>query len=88
MSLITGKSYKVLDKWVLTCSTASIVYLITCRRCDIQYVEETGQPLRKRMSNHRASIKNLQPQPFYKHFNSDGHSLDYLIVQPIEKVEL
>ena len=40
------------------------------------------------MSNHRASIKNLQPQPLYKHFISDGHSLDDLIVQPIEKVEL
>ena len=40
------------------------------------------------MNNHRASIKNLQPQPLYKHFNSDGHFLEDLTVQPMEKVEL
>ena len=68
-SSITCSSYKVLDKEALTCSATSIVYLI--RHCCIQYVGETGQPLRNRMSNHRASIKNPQPQPLYKYFNSD-----------------
>ena len=82
-SSITGRSYKVLGKQALSCSTTSVVYLITCRRCGIQYVGETGQQLRSRMNNHRASIKNLQPQPLYKHFNSDGHSLEDLTMQPI-----
>jgi len=40
------------------------------------------------MSNHRNRIKSLQPQPLYKHFNSDGHSLDDLTIQPIEEVVL
>ena len=87
-STITGRSYKVLGNQALSCSTTSVVYLITCRRCGIQYVGETGQQLRKRMNNHRASIRNLQPQPIYKHFNSDGHSLEDLTMQPIERVEL
>ena len=78
----------MLGKQALSCGTTSVVYLITCRRCGIQYVGETGQQLRSRMNNHRASIKNLQPQPLYKHFNSDGHSLEDLTMQPIEKVEL
>ena len=79
-SSITGRSYKVLGKQVLSCS---VVYLITCRRCSIQYVGETGQQHRSRMNNHRASI---QPLPLYKHFNSGGRSLEDLTMQPIEKV--
>ena len=31
-------------------------------------------------------MKSLKPQPLYKHFNSDGHSLEDVIVQPIEEV--
>ena len=57
-------------------------------KCGIQYVGETGRPtrLKRRMSNHRNRIKSLQPQPLYKHYNSDGHSLDDLTIQPIEEV--
>ena len=40
------------------------------------------------MNNHRNRIKSLQPQPLYKHFSSDGHSLDDLTIQPIEEVML
>ena len=40
------------------------------------------------MSNHRNRIKSLQPQPLYKHLNSDGHSQDDLTIQPIEEVVL
>ena len=85
-SSISGRAYKVLGTQALTCNTKSIVYLITCKKCGIQYVGETGQQLKRRMSNHRNRIKSLQPQPIYKHFNSDGHSLGDLTIQPIEEV--
>ena len=87
-SSISGKTYKVLGTQAMSCNTTSVVYLITCKRCGIQYVGETGQELRRRMNNHRNRIKSLQPQPLYKHFNSDGHSLDDLTIQPIEEVVL
>ena len=78
----------MLGTQAMSCNTTSVVYLITCKRCGIQYVGEMGQELRRRMNNHRNRIKNLQPQPLYKHFNSDGHSLDDLTIQPIEEVVL
>ena len=78
----------MLGTQALTCNTMSIVYLFTCKKCGIQYVGETGQQLKRRMSNHRNRVKSLQPQPLYKHFNSDGHSLDDLTIQPIEEVVL
>ena len=77
-----------INEQTLSRNLKSIVYLITCKKCGIQYVGETGQQLKRRMSNHRNRVKRLQPQPLYKHFNSDGHSLDDLPIQPIEEVVL
>ena len=42
----------------LNCSTFNCIYLITCFRCGLQYVEETVQSLRDRFSGHRAGMKN------------------------------
>ena len=85
-SSVTGKSYKVIGTEELSCDSAGVVYLITCKRCGLQYVGETSQALKRRMNNHRASIRSLQPQFLYKHFNSNGHSADDVEIQPIEKI--
>lgn len=37
----------------LTYTTKNIIYLNTCSKCDLQYIEETGQTLKKRISQHR-----------------------------------
>ena len=68
--------------------TENIIYLITCRKCGIQYVGETGQSLRKRLNNHRNRLKKLSCQYLYQHFNSDGHTEDDINIVPIEEVEL
>ena len=39
----------------LSCNSANLVYLRTCRGCGVQYVGETVQPLRVRMNQHRSS---------------------------------
>ena len=39
----------------LSCNSKNLVYLLTCRGCNIQYVGETLQPLHKRMNTHRNS---------------------------------
>ena len=53
------------QKRCLTCPALDSNNLITCKRCGIQYVGETGQQLKRRMNNHRNRIKSLQPQPLY-----------------------
>ena len=72
----------------MNCGTENIIYLITCRKCGIQYVGETGQSLRKGLNNHRNRLKKLSCQYLYQHFNSDGHTEDDINIVPIEAVEL
>jgi len=35
------------------CASRNVVYLITCKKCGLQYVGETSCMLRERLSNHR-----------------------------------
>ena len=59
-SNVTKRSYEVVSNSAsMTCISESVVYLITCNRCGIQYVGETGQKLRNRLNNHRSSLKRL-----------------------------
>ena len=70
----------------MTYISESVVYLITCNRCGIQYVGETGQKLRNRLNNHRNSLRRL-PNPYlYHHFSSDGHTEGDISIMPIEEV--
>ena len=44
------RSYSCLSKWV--------VYVVTCRLCNIQYTGQTTQEMRKRHYGHRSEIRN------------------------------
>ena len=46
-SSVTGERFKL--KLRASCKTSNVIYLIQCRRCGLQYVGETGQPLHSRM---------------------------------------
>ena len=87
MSNVTQKCYKVINhSGSLTCGTDNLIYLISCKRCGIQYVGETGQTLRKRLNNHRNRLKYMTNLYLYHHFNSDGHSEKDISIKPIEKI--
>jgi hypothetical protein len=64
------------------CESSNVVYIITCKRCQIQYIGETKNKLLTRMTLHRSEIKNKahlrvsqQDKPVSRHFNSDGHTI-------------
>ena len=85
----TGKKYNVKSREdVLTCATKNVIYLISCKKCGIQYVGETSQALRNRMNNHRQKLSQICDLFLYKHFCSNGHSIDDLAIMPIEEVFL
>ena len=67
----------------LTCSSSNIIYLITCKRCNLQYVGETLQTLKKRMNGHRSGIKSKVDNILYNHFQGPC-SFEDISVQPIE----
>ena len=79
-----GQCFRV--RHPFTCNSSGIIYVITCIRCRKQYVGQTMKSLRERISQHRSSIKMNQPRYISKHFNLDGHNIQHLKVQIIDKV--
>lgn len=83
----TNRTYKVISKnEVMTCGTKNVIYLISCRRCGIQYIGETSQALRNRMNNHRQRLSKSCDLFLYKQFSTYGHCEDDMLVMPIEEV--
>ena len=56
-SNVTNKKYTVINNTneMLNCHSQNIIYLITCKGCNIQYVGETVTRLSERMNVHRTS---------------------------------
>ena len=64
-------------EFAASCKPSTIIYLITCRRCDQQYVGEAGQPLHRRVNNHQFDIahRRTKESPVAEHFKGEGHTL-------------
>ncbi|KAJ8333150.1 hypothetical protein SKAU_G00420460 [Synaphobranchus kaupii] len=84
-STATGKQYSITE--YLTCKTPIVIYIIQCKKCKVQYVGMTSTILQRRFKDHRSSIRKCEHRPISDHFNSDDHSLDDLIIYPIEQVK-
>ena len=66
----------------LDCNSENVVYLLSCRVCNLQYVGSTVTSFRLRFNNHKSRIathskasrayKDMD-DPLYKHFCSAGH---------------
>ena len=78
-SSYTGREYSIVPN--LHCGVENIVYLVTCKKCKIQYVGETETSLRQRMCGHHSCIKSLGSL-LGSHF--DDHGLENFHVQIIE----
>ena len=57
-----------------TCTSSHLIYCISCSRCGMLYIGETGRPLRTRFGEHRRAVcANDSSQPVARHFNSGSH---------------
>jgi len=81
-SSTTAKIYSV--KTTTNCNTQNIVYLITCSKCRLQYVGETGRSLKDRLNNHRSDIKLKKTTAVALHFNDVSHKTKNLQISIIE----
>lgn len=80
-----GSTHQVIGS--MNCRSNNIIYLITCTKCNIQYVGETSRCLSERLTDHRSNIKNKKMTPIAIHFNIPGHSvLRDLKILGIEKI--
>ena len=77
-------------RYSTSCTSQNVIYLIECKRCNIQYIGQTNQQVSKRMNSHRFYINNYDDQDYTTnvalHFNSDSHSLDDFRFVPIDIV--
>ena len=49
----------------MNCATENVIYLISCKKCGIQYIGETSQKLKNRMNNHNIStLMDTQKETF------------------------
>lgn len=73
-------------KQTVNCGSKNIIYLITCKKCNLQYVGETSRTLRDRTTDHRSNISTHKKTPIGLHFNSDNHTYRDLEITAIEKI--
>jgi hypothetical protein len=77
------------------CDSEGIVYLISCKRCELQYVG-TITPFRLRFNNHKSASnrygrwqRNICGQQLYAHFWGEEHSgLSDFLVQVIDVTDV
>jgi len=83
-SSITFRSYRIRGR--TNCNTKNIVYAITCTKYKKQYVGQTTNSLRHRISQHIAKSKPFskqKPSAVDTHFAQPGHKMS---VQPLAVV--
>ena len=72
-------------KFSLSCNSYNVVYLITCTRCHMQYVGETGREAKVRLLEHCADTRFKRDKPVSAHFNLPGHTEDNITFIVIDK---
>ena len=71
-----------------TCLSSGLIYCISCRRCPVIYIGETGRTLRERFGEHLRSINKIAPGfPVAEHFSSNGHTAADALVRGIKLCE-
>ena len=80
-----SKEVKVRIKQKIDCETSNVLYRIRCKKCNMEYVGETGRSVRDRISEHLGYIRNNKDHPTGIHFNSRGHELKHFSWTAFEK---
>jgi hypothetical protein len=70
----------------INCKTTCVIYLITCRFCNLQYVGETSRTLADRINDHLSRIRTHKDTPVALHFNGPGHFESHFSVSGIERI--
>ena len=84
-STTTGEIFKV--KASADCCTKNVVYVIECKKCAAQYVGETENALRVRLTGHRSDIHHRRTdRPVARHFCQSDHSIHDLTIMAVEKI--
>ena len=67
-----------------SCKTAKCVYLISCKKCLLQYVGKSKNTTRDRYNGHRGHIRGGTEAACMLHHFTNVHTLEDMIIKPIE----
>jgi hypothetical protein len=70
----------------INCKTCNLIYVITCTKCKLQYVGETGRQLADRINDHLSNIRNRKDTPVGLHFNLPSHTFQHFSIMGIELI--
>jgi len=85
-SSCTGESFPITSH--IHCKSPWVIYLITCKKCNMQYVGKTTTLLYTRFTNTKSDIKNRKKKiPIVDHFNTQGHSIADVSLMGIETIK-
>ena len=86
-SFSTGGKFMFNKTGYFSCKTRNVIYLISCKKCGIQYVGQTSQALHCRLNGHRSSINTASKNTYLAtHFRENGHSVSDLSIQIIDVI--
>ena len=82
-SKISGpkRSVKITDRF--TCTSANVIYCITCTLCNKLYIGETGRRLGDRFREHLRDVEKNDKdatRPVARHFNLPNHSQKHMAI--------
>ena len=70
----TGKSYYIRSR--LTCHSRNVIYVASCKKCQLQYIGSTTTEFKVRFRNHKSSMLTKKKScEVAVHFNSSPHCL-------------
>ena len=75
-------NYKI--KHLFSCASSHLIYCISCSRCGMLYIGETGRTLRTRFGEHgRAVQANDVHQPVARHFNAGNDCISDMKIRAL-----
>ena len=83
-TVISAPKFTYNIKHNFTCTSTHLIYCISCSRCGMLYIGETGRQLRARFGEHRRAVSaNDANQPVARHFNSGSHSISDMKIRAL-----
>ena len=83
------RSVKITDRF--TCTSANVIYCITCTLCNKLYIGETGRGLGDRFREHLRDVEKNDKdasKPVARHFNLPNHSKKHMAICAIFSLHL
>ena len=81
----TGIIYPIKQK--MNCKSENVIYVLTCKHCQLQYVGQTSKMIQERITRHRNDSKT-KDYKIYEHMKENKLTFeDNIIVTPLQQVE-